>query len=70
MVQTISTESIVGRQASEPFELADSLAATLLLPKTMFSGSQSSFTLTTLDIEKHQPISLPYQVTLQKDSSD
>lgn len=66
MVQTISTESIVGRQASEPFEPADSLAATLLLPKTMFSGSQSSFTLTTLDIEKHQPISLPYQVTLQK----
>ena len=48
MVQTISTESIVGRQASEPFEPADSLAATLLLPKTMFSGSQSSFTLTTL----------------------
>ncbi|MFB3786840.1 MAG: alpha-2-macroglobulin family protein [bacterium] len=59
-----SLNSIQGLDAAVPVEIPITLAAAMILPKELFNGSQSSFSLTTMDLDSHTPVSLPYTVRL------
>ncbi|HQH73780.1 MAG TPA: MG2 domain-containing protein, partial [bacterium] len=59
-----SLKSIQGLEPAVPVEIPKTLAAAMILPKELFSGSQSSFSLTTMDLDSHTPVSLPYTVLL------
>ncbi|HPO99485.1 MAG TPA: alpha-2-macroglobulin family protein [bacterium] len=60
-----SLQSIQGLEPVDTIEIPKSLAAAMILPKDLFSGSQGSFSLTAMDLESHNPVCLPYTVTLR-----
>ncbi|MBI1388350.1 MAG: alpha-2-macroglobulin [bacterium] len=58
--------AIAGLSALDPPAPEKALSAALVVPKEFFAGSQSSFTLTTLDASDRAPVSVPYSVTLSR----
>ncbi|RJP27109.1 MAG: alpha-2-macroglobulin [Candidatus Omnitrophota bacterium] len=64
ILETFSLKSIIG--LPEPISLQNNsaLAATLMIPKKLYGGSQGSFSLVTTNINNHTPLSVPYSVKL------
>ncbi len=63
-VNTLSEKSILGLPEEVESTLPESVAATLMLPKALYSGSKGSFSLTTMDSKSKKPVSLQFEMKL------
>lgn len=69
-LQTISVDSVMGLEPVNTEAVPKTLAASMMVPEKLSPGSQGSFSITTLDLESHQPVSIPYQVSLANESGE
>lgn len=64
-ITSYAMSSIAGLVKPASLEkLPESLSVAMVMPKTLFGGSQNSFSITALDSNSHKPVFLPYEVKL------
>ncbi|MBD3265679.1 hypothetical protein GF373_03335, partial [bacterium] len=64
-MEQLSLNSIQGLQAVRPFQVPESLAAALISPKSIYKGSQGSFSVLSMEQKTRKPVSAPYKLFLQ-----
>ena len=63
-VETYTPDAILGMKDLPPAGVPESLAAAVVMPQKLFSGSESSFSITSFDLNGRQPVSIPFSVSL------
>ncbi len=70
-VYSYSMDSIQGLPIVETSDLLPrTLAAAVVMPKTLFSGSKSSISITSLNSDNQSPVILPFSVSLKNDGQE
>ncbi len=64
IVKTLMGSSLTGIRALPEASSPSNIAAALFVPQNLYRGSEASYSLTTIDGESRNPVSLPYRVIL------
>lgn len=66
-VETLSLKSIEGLEPIEPKTVEESLAATFVMPQTLYAGSLGSYSFAASRAGTREPLNIPYSVAIEKD---
>lgn len=67
-LHTTSNTAVLGLEEIQNTKPGDVIAAAMILPDVMYSGSEGSYSMTAKTAKQNNPISMPYMVTLSNDT--